>query len=148
VRDWIKNHGRSIGGASDGKRKLLDLSAKRPKLLPAFQAYSKLHYDSLRPIVEERWRKAYLQKNPEHDPAVPIPPVDLVFRNKLLKDMLERESDAVKAQVEANRQQTRDDEVEIGDFDDEDLDNDEREKIKQNVAFNKYVHHCCKNALF
>jgi hypothetical protein len=127
-----------MGGPSDGKRKLLDLSAKRPKLLPAFQAYSKLYYDSrLRPIVEGRWREVYVQKNPDHDPAIPIPPVDLVFRNKLLKNMLDNETAAVKAEVEANRQQTRDDEVEIGDFEDEDLDDDDREKIKQNISFNK-----------
>jgi len=90
------------------------------------QAYSKLFYESkLKDVVMERWKEEYLSLNPKHDSRNPIPHPELKFRNQVTLDLFEEEPDDVKAQVEAERERSGQEEST-----DEDLEPEEQRRIK------------------
>ncbi|EIN06946.1 hypothetical protein PUNSTDRAFT_135646 [Punctularia strigosozonata HHB-11173 SS5] len=101
VKNWFPNHARSTPSGF-GKSKLLELvlAGKRKKKQTSWQAYSTLHWKRLKPKFDVDWanRKLLCQQKGED------PPVLVAFRAEWLANRLEKESDAVKEQVEAYRE--------------------------------------------
>ena len=96
--------------------KVLDLKPKKVgKKLSMVQAYSVLYYDKnplLKSTVEERWAE-HVIANPEDAEKFP----NLVFRNKVLKELYALESSEVQARVK--RRVDHPEEFEDDDSDDE-----------------------------
>ena len=105
----MNNHTRKTS-SGEGKHSRLDLTGKKPKRWQPYQAYSHLYYDKLRPTINSGYL-AYIRDVPEGEK------VDSLFkyRNQTLRAMLEQESSAVKAEVEArcNRTMSTKEEAEI-----------------------------------
>ncbi|KAH7904721.1 hypothetical protein BJ138DRAFT_1018727 [Hygrophoropsis aurantiaca] len=107
VQQWYNNHTRVNGGKErQGKRKLLDLRARKQKILPDWQAYSHLYYEErVKPDVDAEWptRREALKESGQEDTPEMAP---LWFRNQVTKRKFGAESDEVKAEVEEYRKQT------------------------------------------
>lgn len=83
------------------KKDVLDFRQRKPKRLPASQAYSLLYYDDrVREVFNKRWE----EKKALHQAGIlNILPNELVFRNQVTKEMLDAETQAVKDEVEEHR---------------------------------------------
>jgi hypothetical protein len=105
IKDWFKNHTRASGSMGQGQRPLLNLSQKKAKKLPVWQAYSKHFYEEkLKEVVQVHWNAKFKTENPEHDEEnTPIPPPPLQFRNEVIRTMYEEESEEVKKEIEVYR---------------------------------------------
>jgi hypothetical protein len=80
----------------------LNLTGKQPKIrkLSAPNAYSKLYFATkIKPVVEERWEKKYLEKNPQHKPGDKIPHWRIPFQNAILHELWNAEPEDVKNDV-------------------------------------------------
>jgi hypothetical protein len=115
----------------------LDLSAKKAKLLPDWQAYSQLYYETkLKDIVDARWpaereRRLKRKENGENIKEPPeFPP--LSFRNEVARTMLEDETDEVKEEVKKHRRAGSADEKL-----DEDVDAEEAKRVAKAIAMNQ-----------
>ena len=119
----MKNHSRRSAGSQEfgrsNRRSILDLRAKKPRLLPAWQAYSVLFYDvRLRDEIGGLWEARYIRKNPGCNcDSIPKPPLN--WRNRMLRKLLSEESQEVKDEVEEARQSMRQSITEIGDAEDD-----------------------------
>jgi hypothetical protein len=114
---------------------MFDFHKKRPRKLPAWQAYSKIYYESkLKPIVQEQWNKKFLKDNPHHG-SKRIPAVELKFRNAAIQVLFEAESTEVKEEVK-RWQEVSDD---IGDVDGE-TEAQERERKQRAVDRQRFAH--------
>lgn len=95
------------------------MTAKKPRLLPAWQAYSILFYDvRLRDEIQGSWEARYIRQNPGCN-RDSIPKPDLKWRNRMLRKLLSEESEEVQNEVEQARQSMRLSITEIGDAEDE-----------------------------
>ncbi|KDQ26070.1 hypothetical protein PLEOSDRAFT_1085350 [Pleurotus ostreatus PC15] len=94
IREWFVNHSRKAGPIRGSK--VLDLRGTKKKRLAAWQAYSRLYYDTvLKPLVEEQWRE-----DPAYDPT--IREVPFKFRNRAVCNLWRIEQDErVKEEVAA-----------------------------------------------
>ena len=55
MKDWFNNHTRD-SSAGDGRKAVLDLSMKKSKMLPDWQAYSVLYYETkVMATANEQW---------------------------------------------------------------------------------------------
>jgi hypothetical protein len=102
VQAWFNNHTRG-SKSGYGRKKVLDLSKKKSKKLPSYQAYQQLYYEEkIKDIVEKRWDE-HLRSQPGYDEdSVPQVP-SLAFRNRITRELFADESDEVKDKVEAHR---------------------------------------------
>jgi hypothetical protein len=109
------------------------LSAKKPRLLPAWQAYSILFYDvRLRDQIQDLWEARYIANNPGCN-RDSIPKPDLKWRNGMLQKLFSEEGEEVQQEVEQARQSMHLSTTEIGDAEDdanEELDEEERANRK------------------
>ena len=56
MKEWFNNHTRETYSTGEKGKKVLDLKVKKPKLLPDWQAYSLLHYDTrVKEVVTDTW---------------------------------------------------------------------------------------------
>lgn len=101
LKDFVNNHTRP--GKGEGKPVKLDLSGKARPKWQAYQAYSYLYYnESLRGIIVPEYA-SYVAALPEGaEPAETL----FTFRNRRLRELLELETDEVKAAVEEQRQKS------------------------------------------
>jgi hypothetical protein len=95
LKQWINNHTRKTS-SGEGKQKLLDLSDKKKQRWQPYQAYSRLYYDKLRPIINN----AYLDYSEGLDDGKEADSL-FKFQNRELRAHLEKETSEVKAEVEA-----------------------------------------------
>jgi hypothetical protein len=87
----------------------LDLTGKKQKLLPDWQAYSSLYYDTrVKEIVVKEWpgERARILEQKANGEDVKDPPevAPLWFRNKMVRAEFVTETDEVKEEVEKYRQ--------------------------------------------
>lgn len=139
----MKNHSRASARGGEGRRWILDLSGKKTKKLPTWQAYSKLFYDTkIKDQVRRRWKAYYLSKNPGFDPiANPTPPPPLKFLNMVTKELYEQESAEVKDEVERSRVTDGRSTSVVADADGEDeLSTKEQEKKTKALNYQKCVY--------
>jgi hypothetical protein len=92
-----------------GKPKVLDLTDKKQKLLPDWQAYSRMFYETkVKDVVMEEWpaERARLLEKKANGEDIKDPPeaAPLWFRNKIVRAEFVIETDEVKKEVEAYRQ--------------------------------------------
>jgi hypothetical protein len=139
VKDWFNNHTRDTS-AGDGRKELLDLSAKKPKMMIDWQAYSILYYESkVMDTANEQWpaereklleRRANGEKLKEPPEAAP-----LWFRNKLTRIAFRTETQEVKDEIDKYRKSL------LGDFvvdeDEGDGDLEEKKRSAKAIAINK-----------
>ena len=124
------------GSNNEGRRKLLDLSGKKTKKLPAWQVYSKLYYKmNIKQVMQAQWKVKYLAENPDHDHASPIPPAPLQFQNAVTRELYEQESPEVKEVVRNNLEKRGVEDVGLGEGENEDLGPEEHERRKVAVDF-------------
>lgn len=96
----MNNHTRPAKG--EGKPVKLDLSGKTKPKWQAYQAYSYLYYDAkLRDIIVPEYA-SYIAGLSEGAKADSL----FAFRNRRLRELLELESDDVKANVNAQREKS------------------------------------------
>ena len=107
IKEWFNNHTRE-SYAGHKKNKILDLTMKKQKLLPDWQAYSQLYYETrLKDVVAAEWpdeqaRILEQKENGEDAQNTPtVPP--LWFRNKVIRAEYLIETDEVKEEVEKYR---------------------------------------------
>ncbi|KZS93890.1 hypothetical protein SISNIDRAFT_485483 [Sistotremastrum niveocremeum HHB9708] len=99
IREWFRSRTKEVTNAAAKRSLWFTVKAEAHKTLPAWQAYLALRYeDKLAPIVE-RHLKEYQEKN-----GHPLPPNMLMnFKNQVAMAEFEKETDEVKAEVEAVR---------------------------------------------
>lgn len=101
------------------------------KKLQPFQAYSKLyHKEKLKTILDEKFKEHQQTVTPTERKS------RFAFTNGLTKEMYEEETDEVKAEVEHYQKRLADGKViklEDNDEDDEPVDDDEQEKMNQQM---------------
>ena len=104
IKEWFNNHTRQ--SFSGGRRnQMLNLTSKKPKLIPAWQAYSLLYYDTrIKDIVVEQWpamRDRLLDKKARGEDIGKEPPkaAPLWFRNQIVREEYKIETDEVKEEV-------------------------------------------------
>jgi hypothetical protein len=116
------------------RRQILDLRAKKPRKLPAWQAYSVLYYkDRLRDEIQGLWKARYIRKNPGCDRRS-IPKPKLEWRNRMVQKLFEKESEEVKNEVEEVRKSMQRSMTELADAEDDkndELDDEERANRKR-----------------
>jgi hypothetical protein len=84
---------------------MLDLTLKKPRLMPAWQAYSLLYYDTrVKDVVVEQWpavRDRLLEKKAKGEDIGKDPPkaAPLWFRNQIVREEYKIETDEVKEEV-------------------------------------------------
>jgi len=107
IKEWYGNHTREayIGA----KTKVLDFNGKKQKLLPDWQAYSHLFYDTkIKDVVMEEWpaeRASLLERKANGEDIKDAPKeAPLWFRNKIVRAEFFIETDEVKKEVEDYRQ--------------------------------------------
>jgi hypothetical protein len=135
LKDWLKNHSRASASSGEGRRSILDLRTRKTRKLSVQQAYSKLFYESkLKKIVQEHWKAA-------HPPNEPLPPPTLKFRNSVMQNLFNDEPQDIKDKVNAERDQSGQEESIEPDGDDPELDQDEDEvrRIKNARQYQTYV---------
>jgi hypothetical protein len=115
VKQWFNNHSRAHGGELTSRAKVLDLTKKKKKKLQITQAYSALYYDSkLKDIIADRWNDhCASQPGCVEGKKVSLP--NIAFRNKVIREAYEEETQEVKDEVEAYRNQSEessDDDIE------------------------------------
>ncbi|KAF9494567.1 hypothetical protein BDN71DRAFT_1507550 [Pleurotus eryngii] len=123
IREWFVNHSRKAGPIRGSK--VLDLRGTKKKRLAAWQAYSRLYYDTaLKPLVEEQWRE-----DPAYDPTSHEVPFE--FCNK----------EEVAAYIEEEYQQDGDIEEEdnLDSDNDGDVDPEELSRRQANRKLQTYV---------
>ena len=108
IKEWFNNHTRESYRAGKN-RAILNLTVKKAKRLPLYQAYSQLHYDTrIKEVVHTEWpteRACILeQKADGEDVKDPPETAPLWFRNKIIKSEFDAETDEVKGEVEKYRQ--------------------------------------------
>jgi hypothetical protein len=138
IKDAFFNRGRAA--YSSGHRKVLDLSSnKKPKVLADYQAYQKLYkYTKINAEVDARWPAAW-EKLATVKVGIPVPQPPIWFRNKVAKELLAKESDEVKAEIEKYRKENVDD-SEVRLASEEIGDNDvEKERLDKAHAYQLYV---------
>jgi len=114
IKDWFKNHSRAGASKGDGRRQLLDLREHKRKKLPAWQAYSKLYYEKkVKEVVDAQWKVKYVAENPDHDETLSVPPAPLRFRNQIIRQLYEQETDDVKDEVETSREKLGENDLEV-----------------------------------
>jgi hypothetical protein len=139
VKDWFNNHTRD-SSAGDGRRAVLDLSMKKSKTLPDWQAYSVLYYETkVMATANEQWpaereklleRKANGEKMKGPPAAAP-----LWFRNKLVMAAFQNETQEVKDEVENFRKSLPEDFL----VDEDVTDPEERKRLAKAIAINRWV---------
>jgi hypothetical protein len=127
--------------ASTGNhKKPLNLSKRQTKKLPRVQAYSRLYYEKrLKPITDARWEQ-YITENPEMKSKKGE---RLRHRNVVLKELLDAETDDVKAEVERRREEGimsgDEDLVESEDDEGDGLDTVEKERRTKASLLQRYL---------
>ena len=142
VKDWFNNHTRD-SSAGDGRKALLDLSAKKTKMLPDWQAYSILYYESkVMDTANEQWpaeREKLLERRANgEEMKEPPEAAPLWFRNKLVRIAFQTETQEVKDEIENYRKSLSGDLV-VDDDDDDDEDLKEKKRVAKAIAINKWV---------
>ncbi|KAH7904424.1 hypothetical protein BJ138DRAFT_1119424 [Hygrophoropsis aurantiaca] len=111
IQQWYNNHTRVNAKEKGGKRKFLDLRAKKRKMLQDYQAYSQLYYDErVRPTVETNWparRESLLKDHKAGDKPIPEHP-PLWYRNEICRELLADEDDDIKDEVDEYRKNPQD----------------------------------------
>ena len=139
IHDWFKNRRNRTKTTDQGAtaawirgKKVLDLSNKKPKLLPAWQAYSKLYWrPKLKEIVKEKWKTKYLRKHPNCNPNK-IPEYEIDFRNRVIRDCLAEESQEFRDEIDDIRQRWQQEQandngvIDDATDDEEDINDEER----------------------
>jgi hypothetical protein len=89
---------------------VLDLSGKKSKKLPAWQAYSRLYYDTrVKATTNREWEehvRAFMENRPEGDETMlpTVPP--LSFCNEVTRRLFASETEDIKVEVEGYGNQT------------------------------------------
>jgi hypothetical protein len=134
IKDWFKNHSRASESISEGQQKILDLSNKKAKKLPLWQAYSKRFYEEkLKEAVQAHWNAKHKTENPDHDEETPIAPSPLQFQNEVIRAMYEEESDEVKKEIESYWDKLGIEDMEA--IDNEGVDHEENKRRKIAVTY-------------
>jgi hypothetical protein len=125
---------------TENHRKPLNLSKRPTRKLSTVQAYSRLYYEKkLKVVTDARWEQ-YIAENPEMKTKKGE---QLRHRNEVLKELLEAETDDVKAEVEKRREEgiTSDDELieSEDDGDNDGIDAVEQERRAKAVAMHRKV---------
>jgi actin-related protein len=143
VKDWFNNHTRD-SSAGDGRKTLLDLSTKKQKMLPDWQAYSILYYESkVMAMANEQWpaeREKLLEKRANgENMKEPPEAAPLWFRNKLVRTVFQTETQEVKDEVENYRKSLSGAFVADEDEDEDEGDPEEKKRSAKAIAINKWV---------
>lgn len=103
LKQWYNNHtrGMAAAGSSEHRQKPLNLSVRPTRKLSSTQAYGRLYWPKLKPILDERWDE-HIAENPD---ASGKRGEQLRHRNKALKELLSTETDEVKEEVERRREE-------------------------------------------
>jgi ribosomal protein L13E len=104
IKVWFNNHGRETSGKSKNA-KLLDLSSrpKKTKKLQSWQAYSRLYFDDR---VKSTFHEHLKVHRMEFEAGtISEVPKQLAVLRKVTTEILEGESDEVKAEVERYQQE-------------------------------------------
>jgi hypothetical protein len=60
--------------------------------------------------VQAQWKIKYLDENSEHGEDMPIPPTPLSFRNVVIRELFEQETQEAKEEVERSREKAEEEE--------------------------------------
>ncbi|KAA1478733.1 hypothetical protein DENSPDRAFT_855106 [Dentipellis sp. KUC8613] len=102
IKEWFNNRTRGSGGGHGRGRRVLKLGLRRRKMA-SYQCYQKLYWEKkLKQQVKPAY-KDYLKGLSAGAPAEG----ELSFRNRMCAELLEKESDEVKALVEKARETNR-----------------------------------------
>lgn len=103
LKQWFNNHARGAAKAAGLGRRLkpLDLSVRPTRKLGSTQAYMKLYWSKLKPIVDEGWEK-HITEDPD---ASGRKGERLRHRNKLVSELFRAETEEVKQDVEQRREE-------------------------------------------
>ncbi|TDL22045.1 hypothetical protein BD410DRAFT_803858 [Rickenella mellea] len=106
VREWFSNHGRKSNFHRPSTRiKVLKLRQKKASKKSPWQVYSGLYYNNkLKPVIDHQYTE-HVEKSKADNTE---PEKAIAFRNRLIKEAYEAESDAVKAEVEVARERLLD----------------------------------------
>ncbi|TDL22888.1 hypothetical protein BD410DRAFT_839567 [Rickenella mellea] len=106
IHEWYSNHGRKSNFHKPSTRiKVLKLRQKKASKKAPWQVYSDLYYDSkLKPTFDEQYTE-HVEKSKADNTE---PKKAIAFRNRLIKEAYEAESDMVKAEVEVARERLLD----------------------------------------
>lgn len=89
--------------------------------------------------MNDCWKRHYLAENPDHDQKDPIPPPTLKFQNIVTQELFLLEATDFKQRVEEERERLGNEEsTEVGD--DDGLDQQERERIKNAQQYQTYAY--------
>ncbi|TFY66440.1 hypothetical protein EVG20_g4643 [Dentipellis fragilis] len=102
IKEWFNNRTRGSGGGHSRSRRVLKLGLRRRKLA-AYQCYQKLYWKEK---LEQQVKPAY-KEYLKGLPAGTTAEGELAFRNRMCAELLEKESDEVKAFVEKARETSR-----------------------------------------
>lgn len=122
--------------APEIRKKPLNLIKRQSRKLSSVQAYTRIFYKKKKPAIIAKW-KHYIAKNP----AMKTKPGEyLRFRNLLLKQYFDLETDEVKVEVERRRQEgifSEDEDIEPDD--DDDVDATERQRRTKAFGYQRKV---------
>ncbi|TDL21060.1 hypothetical protein BD410DRAFT_804492 [Rickenella mellea] len=106
IHEWFSNHGRKSNFHRPSTRiKVLKLRKKKARKMSAWQVYSDLYYaDKLKPTIDEQYSE-HVEKSKADNTE---PEKAIAFRNRLIKEAYEAESDSVKEEVEVARERLLD----------------------------------------
>ena len=140
VKEWFNNHTRETYSAGDKRKQVLNLKVKKPKLLPDWQAYSLLYYDTrVKEVVSDTWpieRARLLEQKSNGEEVVDAPEAaPLWFRNKTTRSEFNMETEEVKNEVEKYRQSLLED-IDLEGIDPE-MDPEEAKRIVEATARKK-----------
>ena len=91
----------AAAGSSERRQKPLNLSARQTRKLSSTQAYGRLYWPKLKPILEERWDQ-HVAENPDKSSRRGE---QLRHRNEVLKELLGMETDEIKQEVERRHEE-------------------------------------------
>ncbi|TDL15972.1 hypothetical protein BD410DRAFT_808467 [Rickenella mellea] len=99
IREWFGNNGRKSGVNRAGRCKIMRLRGI-PRIKPAWQVYSDLFYTTkLKATIDNAYRKHVEEAEAAHV----NPDAKIAFRNRMVIEAFDEESEDVKAQVEKAR---------------------------------------------
>lgn len=106
LAQWYNNHSRT-SSSGEGKKKILDLGRRKKKMLPDWQAYSRLYYDDrIKATVDREWEDKISKENKNEGDGTTknLPKATSVqFRAVITQRLFADESPEIKEKVETYR---------------------------------------------
>ena len=107
LTQWYNNHTRT-SSSGEGKKKVLDLGGRKRKMLPDWQAYSRLYYDDrIKATVDREWQEEIRKQNENEGDGTTQNLLSKVanvrFRAVITQRLFANESPEIKENVEKYR---------------------------------------------